>query len=227
MRKKNKYKIFNVIGIKTKIYPNRILKFRRPKWIKLQKLYLNTIKNKFVNILLIKNVFKSWEKIKKYYKKGLETKNLLNSLYENTITPQDISKNITKTLIKKNLVSNILLKPQFRIDILLWKLNFFSSSYESKQIINNNVVLVNGFSVKSNFFLKKGDVISFTYELESKKYFFNCIKKYSLHENFLTFVEIDYYTKTIIVLKDFFELDYQDFSLISNEYLNTKRLNYK
>jgi len=227
MRKINKYKIFNVIGIKTKMYPTRILKFRRPKWLRLQKLYLNTVKNKLVNILLIKNIFKSWEKIKKYYKKGIETKNLLHSFYESNISPRDTSKNLKKTLIKKNLVSNVLLKPQFRVDILLWKLNFFASSYESKQFINNSRVLINGVCVKSNFFLKRGDVISFNSDSESKRYFFNNIKRYSLHENFFTFVEVDYYTKTVVVLKNYYDLDYQDFSLIINEYLNTKRLSYR
>jgi ribosomal protein S4 len=227
MRKINKYKIFNVVGIKTKMYPTRILKFRRPKWLRLQKLYLNSLKSKLVNILLIKNIFKSWERIKKYYKKSLETKNLLNSFYENCITSRSIKKNLNKTLIKKNLVSNMLLKPLFRVDILLWKLNLSASSYESKQAINSNLVLINGATVKSNFFLKKGDVISFNSELENKKYFFNCIKKYSLHENFLTFVEIDYYTKTVVILKNFCDLDYQDFSLITNEYLSTKKLSYR
>ena len=227
MRKINKYKIFNVVGIKTKMYPTRILKFRRPKWLRLQKLYLNSLKSKLVNILLIKNIFKSWERIKKYYKKSLETKNLLNSFYENRITPRYIKKNLSKTLIKKNLISNMLLKPLFRVDILLWKLNLSASSYESKQAINSNLVLINGETVKSNFLLKKGDVISFNSELEDKKYFFNFVKKYSLHENFLTFVEIDYYTKTVVILKNFCDLDYQDFSLIVNEYLSIKKLSYR
>lgn len=227
MRKISKYKIFNVINIKTKVYPTRVLKFRRPKWIRLQKLYLNNLKNKLVNILLIRNLFKSWEKVKRYYKKGLETKNLLYSIYENNLTVKDINKSLDKTLIKKNLVNNVLLKPQFRIDILLWKLKFFSSSYEAKQAVSNCFVSINGSSVKSNFFVKKGDVITFKDAIQAEKFFFNCVKKYSLNENFSTFVEVDYYTKTIIVLKDCCELDYQDFVLIINEYLNTKRLSYR
>lgn len=227
MRKISKYKIFNIIGIKTKTYPIRILKFRRPKWIRLQKLYLNKFKSKLINILQIKNIFKSWEKVKKYYKKGLETKNLLHSVYESNVKLNTVHKNLDKTLIKKNLISNVLIKPLFRVDILLWKLNFFSSSYESKQVINNNFVSVNGISVKSNFFVKKGDVISFKEEVEKKSFFFNSVKKYSLNENFLTFVELDYYTKSIVILKNCQELDYQDFPFVINEYLNVKRLNYR
>lgn len=227
MRKISKYKIFNIIGIKTKLYPIRILKFRRPKWIRLQKLYLNKFKSKLINILQIKNIFKSWEKVKKYYKKGLEAKNQLHSVYESNIKLNTVHKNLDKTLIKKNLISNVLIKPLFRVDILLWKLNFFFSSYESKQVINNNLVFVNGISIKSNFFVKKGDVISFKENVEKKNFFFNCVKKYSLNENFLTFVELDYYTKSIVILKDCHELDYQDFPFVINEYLNVKRLNYR
>lgn len=227
MRKISKYKIFNIVGIKTKVYPTRILKFRRPKWIRLQKLYLNKFKSKLINILQIKNVFKSWEKIKKYYKKGLEAKNLLNCAYESTVKTKFIYKNIDKTLIRKNLITNLLIKPQFRLNVLLWKLKIFSSSYESKQVINNNLVLINGTSVKSNYYVKKGDIISFKLDVEKKFFFLNSVKKYSLNESFLTFIELDYYTKTIIVLKNCHELDYQDFPFVIDEYLNTKRLSYR
>jgi len=227
MRKISKYKIFNTVGIKTKVYPTRILKFRRPKWIRLQKLYLNKFKSKLINILQIKNVFKSWEKIKKYHKKGLEAKNLLNCAYESNLKTKIIYKNIDKTLIRKNLITNLLIKPQFRLNILLWKLKIFSSSYESKQVINNNLVLINGISVKSNYYVKKGDIISFKLDVEKKDFFLNSVKRYSLNESFLTFIELDYYTKTIIVLKNYQELDYQDFPFVIDEYLNTKRLSYR
>ena len=227
MRKEIKYKIFNTVSLKTKIYPTRILKFRRPKWTRLQKLYLSNSKNKLVNILLIRNVFKSWERVKKYYKKKLETKNLLHCIYENNLKSKDITKNLSGTLVKRNLINNTILKPQFRVDILLWKLNFFSSSYESNQAVNSGFVFINGVNVKSNFFLKKGDVITFKRGYNSDSFFYNCVKKYALHENFLTFIEIDYYSKTAIVLKNYYELDYQDFLFLINEYLNIKRLSYR
>lgn len=227
MRKKNKYKIFHTIGLKTKFYYTRVLKFRRPKWLRLQKLYLTSIKNKFINILSIKNAYKTWGRVKKYYKKYIETKNLLYSIYDNSINSKIINGSLSKTLDKRNQTNFILLKPLFRVDILLWKLNFCRSSYEGKQFINNGDVFINGLCVRSNFVLKKGDVLTFKVDTEVNTFFSRGITRYGLSDTFLTFIEVDFYTKTVIVLKNFQDLSEKDFSLIVNEYLNIKNLSYR
>ena len=63
--------------------------------------------------------------------------------------------------ITKDLLLNFLVKPLFRIDILLSRLHFFSSSYQARQFISNGFVKINGKKVNGNFLLKKGDIISF------------------------------------------------------------------
>ena len=51
-------------------------------------------------------------------------------------------------------------------------------------------------------------------------------KKKRRTKKFLTFVEIDYYTKTIIILKDYKELSLEDLYLLVTEYLNLKNFSY-
>ena len=54
-----------------------------------------------------------------------------------------------------------LLKPEFRLDILLWRLKFFESSYQARQAINEKKVKVNQKRVAGNFFLSKSNNLKF------------------------------------------------------------------
>lgn len=58
-------------------------------------------------------------------------------------------------------------------------------------------------------------------------YIFNeIVEKFSKNKIFLTFVEIDYYTKTIVVLKDYKELSVEDLYLLITEYIDLKNFSY-
>lgn len=229
MRKLSKYKIFAALGSSIKKVPLRILKFRRPKWMPLQKSLTRkfTKQKNLINLFLIKNTFKSWEKIKRYYKKGFQNKNILYCLYDKSIRFKVLKKKSLGKTLKKDLILNYLVKPQYKIDILLWNLYFFSSVYEARQKINNKQILVNNKAVKSNFILNKGDVITFKSSINSNDIFFiDYFKKYSLNEKFFSFVEIDYYTKTIVILKNFNELSFQDLQLFLIDFIHLKSLSY-
>jgi ribosomal protein S4 len=115
-----------------------------------------------------------------------------------------------------------LVKPEYWIDILLWKLRFFNSSYEARQQIYNGVILLNNKNILGNVYLKSGDIITFKnfFKLNielNNKYFLNNQKIYS-------FVEIDYYTNTIIIIKDFFELELNDLCLLNTESYYLKKI---
>ena len=228
-----KYQIFNKIILFIKKSPLRILKFKRPKWKKLQlliqKLRLKATKNrkkKFLFALNFKVNFKSWSRIKSYYKEGLQLKNSVHINFNKGIS----SKYFKKLILKKNVLSKIELitevvaQPIFNLNILLCKLNFFSSITEVKQYIKNKNVLVNNNYISESTLLKQGDIISFRQQANIFPIFFN--KK--LENDFLySFIEIDYYTKTIIILKDSSHFSTEDLSLITNEYFNiAKFLDY-
>jgi ribosomal protein S4 len=242
MRKENKYKVYKVSGICSKKFPLRILKFRRPKWGNLQKLLKNSLvtqrrfkqsfvgkkksKNSLINIFLIKKDLKRWAKVKSYYKIGVKYKNILHNIFDHSIRFNFFKKKSRNLSLKKDLILNYLVYPNFRMDILLWNLNFFSSSFQARQVINNHDILLNGKKVKSNTFVTKGDIITFK-STSTENYTYNqIVERFSKTNKFLTFVEIDYYTKTIVILKDYKELSLEDLYLLITEYLDLKNFSY-
>jgi ribosomal protein S4 len=243
MRKENKYKIYKVSGICLKKFPLRILKFRRPKWNTLQKLLKGSlvvqrrfnqnkqalfgkIKISLINSFLIKKDLKRWGKVKSYYKTGFKYKNILQTIFDRSIKYHFLKKKSRKLSSKKDLILNYLVYPYFRMDILLWNLNFFSSSFQARQVINNHGVLVNGKRVNSNVFLTKGDIVTFKNTTNEIYAYNQIVDRFSKTKKFLTFVEIDYYTKTIIILKDYKELSLEDLYLLITESLDLKNFSY-
>ena len=118
-----------------------------------------------------------------------------------------------------------MIKKFFRLDLLLWKLKIFSSPYESRQYIKNNVILVNNKSSYEAYFLKKGDIIKFkSFSLLNYK---NKILNNKGFDFLQSFIEIDYYTNCIIILKDLNTFSIEDFFLILyNQSINLKYLLY-
>lgn len=225
MRFLNKYKIHGNFASASKKLPLRIVKFNRPKWAKIKNKVVRIKKQPFVNVLINKLPFKSISRVKKYYKVKLQTKKYISSLFDNTI---NFKKNSSFKL-KKDLICAYLVKPLFRIDILLWYLNYFSSSFESRQNINSKKVLVNEETIKANYFIKKGDIISLNFRLSfEKSHTYNSIKKkYVPNKMFFSFLEYDYYTNTIIVLKDLKDLTIEDLRLLIEESMKVKNILYK
>jgi len=215
MRFLNKYTSYQKINSFIKYAPTRILKFKRPKWKKLQLILKQKInlKTAFVNNSVTRLPFKNWVKNKTYYKDGLLLKNSFYSFYNNSITTTYYKKLVKKTrdLRFTSLFFKVFLKPLFFIDVLLWKTNFFSSIYEVRQLINSKQILVNNKTIQSNYLVKKGDVVLFSPYVVIKKLTF---EKSGIFELFSLFFEIDYYTNTIIILKDFSLLSPSDFESI-------------
>ena len=165
MRLRSKYKNYNQLSQPFDKFPLRILKFKNTKWKKIQKVlstsHLN--KKKFVENFSIKVPYKTWEKINNYYKEGHKLKNSIFMLYDKAVSVsyfRSILKNNTLSSTLRNMYLHTLLKPEFRLDILLWRLNFFESSYQARQAINEKKVKVNQKRVAGNFFLSKGDIVS-------------------------------------------------------------------
>jgi len=89
----------------------------------------------------------------------------------------------------------------------------------------SNYILVNNSFVYDAYFLKKGDIIQFkNYNLINYKnnYLINSGLDF-LH----SFIEIDYYTNCIIILKDLNTLSVEDcFLILNNQSINLKNLFY-
>jgi ribosomal protein S4 len=228
MRFSNKYKIFNQSENSFESFHSRIANFKRTKWQKVQKNNSRILltKKKFINNFCIKNKYKSWDKVKNYYKVGIKIKRSLYSLFDKSIRSKDLAYSLLgkqKSDFRKTFI-NSLLKPEYRLDILLWRLNFFNSSYQSRQSIANRLVLVNGKFVSGNLFLKAEDIITF-----SDVFNLNILnlkknnKIFSFSKSIPFFVEVDYYTNTIILTKELFNLYSNEISLFKFSYYDLKK----
>jgi hypothetical protein len=221
MRKVNKYKIYNKVDPVSK-FPIRILKFKRPKWHKLQDMLLNTknLGSELIDITAIKNDFKVWNKVRRSYKERLKNYSFLSAIFDNSIRVKKLK---TKFSIKvrKNILLTYFYKNYYKTCNLLWFANFFASSFESRQKVASRSIFVNDQLAAVNSLLDKGDIISVvddTIKIDK------ILKKYSPTNIFLTHIEVDYYSQNIILVKDFNNLSEEDFFLLSSDYINIQNL---
>ena len=180
----------------------------------------------FVNNLKAKIFFKRWLKLKKKYSESLKLKRLACQIFDNSIKnkffKREIKKNNELKFFSRQFIL-LFIKPLFKINILLTKLFFFKSIYNANQILDNKRVLLNGNYAKPNQFAKKGDIITFS-DLSFNHYFkiISSLQSSSFFSFFYNFIEIDHYSKTIIIIKDYNSLSNQDINLIYKKYLNLK-----
>jgi len=219
MRLSNRYKTFAKPNNFIFDFPERISRFKRSKWKLLQKKFLksSTKKVRRETSFTLKAPLHSWEKIKTAYKTGLTFKTAIMSSFDNSITTPLLKKAVfTRTnRSTKDLLIQSLIKPYFRIDILLTSMEFFKTSFQARQFINEGNVLLNFKKVKGNVFVQKGDVIVFNTERSDAFLYLNSfLKNKTKFTKFYSFVEYDLYTKTIVIVKNLKELTEEDIFLL-------------
>lgn len=230
MRLNNKYKIYSQLGVIPENFHSRILKFKRPKWKKFQKNLLSQNLSPMKGILnnfCVKSNFKIWDKTKSYYKQGVKSRNVLYNLFDKSVTIKDLSKPLkfSKNLDNRDIILSTLFKPEYRLDILLWRLSFFNSSYHARQAINNGLVLVNGKKVSGNLIVKKGYIVSFSNKFNIKT--LDVLKNsnlFSINKNIISFVEVDYYTNSIIITKNIEDISLEDIYLLKSTSYDLKKI---
>ena len=245
MRFVNKYKGYEKTTIVFERFPLRILKFKRPKWKKIQKLIVYRKKSRPVKKSLLKKLARepenrffdafvnyldpySWYKVKKYYENGRRIRSSVLKLFDKTLVAKSFSRSLRRSRKSFQVDDNylkILVKPEYKLDILLWRLGFFRSSYQSSQAINEKKVLINNICVKKNTFLRKGDVITFSSLYKQDNLVIQRVKtRFLKSQSVLTFVEVDYYSNSIIIVKDLNDLGLEDLYLIVKDYYGLKKL---
>jgi len=103
------------------------------------------------------------EKRNKFFQKRLFEKQQLKNFYG--CIPEYQLKNLFKKLNKKenkiNIFKNFILLLESRLDIIVVRLKLAKTIFQAKQLINHNKIQINNKIVnKSNFLLKKGDIIT-------------------------------------------------------------------
>lgn len=225
MRSYNKYKKFHKITSIAFNLPLRIKNFKRTKWKRLQKKLFRPKKyrTRIYDILQRRHLFKKWKKLRFSFKSSLNLKISFFQFFQNHLKNKTFHKSLfINKCSNLDFFSTILVKNEFRLDLLLWKLYLFESSYSARIAINNNLVLVNNKVVSGNFNLKKGDIISFK-SLPNLK---NNFKRLIRYKYLLSFIEIDYYSNTIILLKSYSDLQAEDFFLLNYKFFDLNQLKF-
>ena len=234
MRLNSKYKIFLKATAFVASCPLKLLRFHKTKWKRQQKRLLRLLSRKkgrkkrvFKDNFNQKIRFKFWNKIKNKYKSNLKLKNTYSQLFDSSI-----KKNLLKQLFRNSkqkdfneIFLNILIKPEFKLNILLCRLNFFKTNFQAQQSISAGEILLNGNLVTKNIFVKKGDIISFKNQkkislIKAGEFIKNRFKV----KTFFTFAEYDHYTRTIIILKNYNALTREDFYIMKRHYFNLRKL---
>lgn len=203
MRIFKKYKNWSKIN-NFDYFPSRISKFKKIKWKQIKSTFFSKLNRySFGNYKFIHVQNKGWGRVKNYHKEKIHYNNLLKHYYG---YPVKVSKNSAN--IKNYLLDNFI-KLNFKIDSLLHTLCLSSSLYESRELIRRRLVIVNGFAVKSqNIILKKGDIV-FIENINRNIRNFSELDKRELK---FSFVEIDYYTQSFILLKNKDDITLEDIS---------------
>lgn len=195
-------------------YPKRIKLFYRVKWKKFitrnrYKIRRYKFKNFFIRSFSKKRY--RFIRMKKYYKQSMIRKIRLQQMYNNSYNFKKLEKYLikSKSLSYIDLLTNILAFNLFFLEILLWNMHFYKTTYEARYNIDMGFVLVNNKKVQANYFLKLGDIITFTNKTIDFKTNF---KKYKLFEKFHSYVEFNLYTLTIVVVKDFTNFNLDDYA---------------
>ena len=231
MRNVKKYKQYSKNKELSVNIPSRISKFNRPKWKFFQKKLeqLNKPLSYFVNPLVRKASDRYWEKSTDYFKDGIQVKRYLVNSYDASTKTSFFRKKLEKKKSVKSLLLNFLIKPIYRVDMLLSRLHLFYSPYQTRQFIKYGIILVNDKKVDTNYILKKGDVISFDSKKIQKHLKFKEISNNFLNNSAVySFIELDLYTNNFVILKDINELTQADLNLLVTDYFDLyKLINYK
>lgn len=233
MRRIEKFKQYPKILSLRIFFPlfQRVQKFKRPKWHKLQKFYQKILiakdskkKNKRINknlenLLTTKKKFSFWSRVKNRFAEGLDQKRAIFTLFDNVLSVSYFKKILRKkTKTKLNILISTFVEPLFRIDILLWKLQFFSSVYTARQQIYLGNILLNAKKQTTVCFLKAGDILT----VKLSKTIVHSYHRELLPKFLFSFLEFDLYSKNIIVLKDVKKLSASDLCLTFNHHIDTK-----
>jgi ribosomal protein S4 len=227
MRKENKFKLILKHPFKLHKFPKKIFHFKRPKWNLLKLKNPSETKSicSFTNPLIIKKNTKHWDKISLTFKKILASRRFLNFSYDGLYSSKKLNKKVGEFLEKKELLLNFIVRNEFRLDNLLYNSNVYLSIHQARQEIACGRVLVNDRRVGPNYVLEKGDLICFN--------FINRVSYRSIAESFLymqkiySFIEYDFYNDTFTVIKDYKNLDVEDFYLLITKYIDLNKIIFK
>jgi ribosomal protein S4 len=212
LKKKNKLNFFgyairfNSKSSKKKIVLNNKIK----KTMVTTKLSVYKKKNFFFKYDRVVCKKSRWVYNSKNFRNVLHLRNCIHQYFDGVFSNSFFKKELEKKITFLDFIRHSFVKPEFRLDVLLWRLNFFSSPYSARIAIVKNQVCINNVFVKFSYFLKQGDVVVVNTSLNLNYLHSLKLTKFSLNP----FVEVDYYSNTFIVLQDYSSMSVDTFPCI-------------
>lgn len=156
-------------------------------------------------------------KARKIYTNGLMLRRSLGHYSDYSLN----IKFLKKYCGQKNItMHDLLLKPLYKVDVLLWKLQLYSSTQEVRQDIRRKLIQVNETLLCQPCFLSKGDIVTV---LSDRSY----IKKMFVVKSFFyPFCEVDFYSQTIIIVKGQNDFLNREIPLLFKRNVNVESLFY-
>lgn len=204
---------------------DKILKFYRPKWKAVQKLILKEKLKKIKSRLTFKYFGKAfcranrWDKSSHFFKNQILVNNTIKNLFLNSVSNKCLKKLFLQRNTKFSGVQIFLYKLEFRIDILLARLFSFNTSFLIKENLKKKLFFLNNQKISTLITLVKGDVL-FIPESQIVNFQTKFKSALLLH----TFIELDFYTNEIVIIKNWNDLVDKDFFLLSRDFYNVLEL---
>jgi ribosomal protein S4 len=227
MRLEAKYKIYLKSRGCVDTFAKRLVTLKRSKWKnfclkkRFRKRY--TFTNYFSPSL--KKIRHRLFKMKWYYNNCLLSKTKMLQLYDFSYNVQKAKKDILflKKLKYKDLFKYLVFKQIYRLDVILWRLNIYSSTFQAKQAIQKKAILVNNKKSSVNYLIKNGDII----KMAENQYSFKIrqiLNTFKLYPKYYSFLEFDPYSGIFIVLKNYTECILDDITLTLPKQINFNHL---
>jgi ribosomal protein S4 len=220
MRKKTVFKTYSQTNSLLPFCPKKIKKFRHSKW----KTFLKNIsrvykKTPFTNPFFLSPTMQKWAKYQLNYKSNLLVKRRFKQIYDQSVSS---SLNLKHQKFELKYLYNLnIIKLEFRLDIVLFRLFLCTDIFSARKEIARGLILVNSKKVSPKYFLKVGDTVSF--ELLTTNVF-KFIQRTFITNFFLSFVEIDFYSKNFIITKNFNDFSSNDIILLNQRGVSAHRL---
>lgn len=162
---------------------------------------------KFDRIVCLKS---RWGYSSKNYKTNLLMRNRIHSYFDGVFTNRFFKKALRSKKDFKGLIRFSRIRPEFRLDILLWRLHFFVSPYAARVAILKKKIQVNDSIKHFSYIVNEGDIIKLNCNLCFDS---NTKLKFSSFA-FNSFVEVDLFLKTVIVLYGYLNISSNMFTNI-------------
>lgn len=165
------------------------------------------LNNFFFNFVNVTTKISAWNRLRFNFKAALWMKFSVLKYFNSCFSITFFKRLINKTKNRTYNLSLFFIKPEFRLDLLLWRLKFFISPYLVRNAVRCSLINVfskiNYYSLNSvhyNYFVKSGDLI----QINTKNFNFKNVLSHFVKSFYIpSFIEIDYYLNTIIILKNY------------------------